>query len=312
MTFSTPELDAERRDFTVNGLFLDPVTGEISDYVGGRADLRAKILRAIGEPAARFREDKLRVVRAARMAARFDLAIEPATFAAAKRFAPEVPVVSGERVAEELRKMLAHRNRVVAVGLLHDLGLTASLLPELVDTTGGRQVVLSHMTGTTNPMAALACLVAPGVSTRGLADRLKLANDERDLLALCLTRRAGVIAAEAAANSAIYPLLSAPGARELVAVARAEALGTSAPIMGVERCQSLLDSGVDLDPAPWVTGDDLRAAGYKPGPRFKPALAAARAAQLDGVAHSPAAALAIAKSAQTGRSRRPGCEPSTG
>ena len=295
VTFSTPELDAERRDFTINGLFLDPITGTISDYVGGRADLAAKILRAIGDPAARFREDKLRVVRAARMAARFDFAIDPATADAARRFAPEVGVVSGERVAEELRKMLAHPNRVAAVTWLHDLGLTATLLPELIDTTGQRHGVLSHMTGHADPMAALACLIAPGVSTRRLADRLKLANDERELLAHFVGYRLAVIGAHFSPNSGIYPVLAKPGARDLIAVADCEALGTGTPTVGVERCRALLDSGIDLDPPALITGDDLRSAGYKPGPRFKPALAAARAAQLDGVAQSSTQAFALAK-----------------
>ena len=296
VTFSTPELDAQRRDFTINGLFFDPVTGGIFDYVGGRADLDAKILRAIGDPAARFREDKLRVVRAARMAARFGLGIDPATRDAAKRFAPEVPVVSGERVAEELRKMLAHPNRVAAVELLHDLGLTASLLPELVDTTGIRQSVLAYLGDAGGPMAALACLTAPGISTRNLGGRLKLANEEHDSLAHFVGNRAAVIAADASPNSVITPLLAKPGARALVAVARAEALGTSSALAGVERCQNLLDSGVTLDPPPLVTGDDLRAAGFEPGPKFKLALARARAAQLDGAIHSPSEALALARS----------------
>src|SRR4029077_4037373 len=79
VVFSSPRLDAERRDFTINGMFLDPFTGELIDYVGGRNDLRAGVLRAIGDPEARFREDKLRLLRAVRFAARFALSIEPAT-----------------------------------------------------------------------------------------------------------------------------------------------------------------------------------------------------------------------------------------
>ena len=108
VVFSSPELDAARRDFTINGMFLDPLTGEVIDYVGGRADLRNRVLRAIGDPAARFREDKLRLLRAVRFAARFDLTIEPATRAAIVAMAPQIVVVSAERIAQELRRMLVH------------------------------------------------------------------------------------------------------------------------------------------------------------------------------------------------------------
>ena len=109
--FSSPEEDAKRRDFTINGMFFDPVKNELIDFVGGRADLEAKILRAIGNPIERFTEDKLRILRAARMATRFALTIDPGTLDAAKKMAGEIRVVSAERIAEELRKLLVHPNR---------------------------------------------------------------------------------------------------------------------------------------------------------------------------------------------------------
>ncbi len=111
VTFSSPEEDAQRRDFTINGMFFDPLKGELIDYVGGRADLAAKVLRAIGNATERFTEDKLRILRAARMATRFALEIEPQTHAAARAMAAEIRVVSAERIAEELRKLLVHPNR---------------------------------------------------------------------------------------------------------------------------------------------------------------------------------------------------------
>ncbi len=302
VTFSTPEADAQRRDFTINGLFLDPLTGEITDHVGGRADLAAKVLRAIGDPAARFREDKLRVLRLARMAARFGLSVDPATAAAARAFAPEVPVVSAERVADELRKVLAHPSRAAGVGLIYDLGLMPVLLPELIDTTGARQVVLSALTNPAAFTTAFACLFAPGLDTAGVADGLKLSNDEREELRHFTGNRSVVLAAAGLAPSALFPVLARPRAAELVAVARAEAVGTGADLAGVARCEALLRDppGAGFDPPALVTGDDLRAAGYKPGPRFKPALARARAAQLDGTIHSPAEALATARAALDG------------
>ena len=117
VVFSSPELDAARRDFTINGMFLDPLTDRLIDYVGGQADLKNHVLRAIGDPAARFREDKLRVLRAIRLAARFQFQIEPATLAAIKSMAGQVVTVSTERIAQELRKMLVHESRAEAMEL---------------------------------------------------------------------------------------------------------------------------------------------------------------------------------------------------
>ena len=99
--FSSAEEDAQRRDFTINGMFFDPLDGRVIDHVGGQADLKAKVLRAIGDPRARFREDKLRLMRAVRMAARFDFPIEEQTAAAVREMAGEITVVSAERIADE-------------------------------------------------------------------------------------------------------------------------------------------------------------------------------------------------------------------
>lgn len=134
VTFSSPEEDAKRRDFTINGMFFDPIAGTLHDFVGGQADLRAKVLRAIGDPAERFAEDKLRVLRAVRIAARFELDIDPTTLDAAKAIAPEITVVSAERIAEELRKLLTHPHRGRGVRMLHEFELVEPVLPELVPT----------------------------------------------------------------------------------------------------------------------------------------------------------------------------------
>jgi poly(A) polymerase len=136
VVFSSPREDALRRDFTINGMFFDPVEGQLVDYVGGQDDLRARVLRAIGEPATRFTEDKLRMLRAARMAARFGLTIEPATAAAIGAMAGELPVVSAERIQDELRKLLVDPQRARGLALLDELGLAAVVLPELLPMKG--------------------------------------------------------------------------------------------------------------------------------------------------------------------------------
>ena len=136
VVFSSAREDALRRDFTVNGMFFDPIKGELIDFVGGQNDLHARILRAIGEPEVRFQEDKLRLLRAVRIATRFDLTIEPRTQAAIALMAGALPVVSAERIAEELRQLLVHPRRVRGLNHLLDLGLAAAILPELVPMKG--------------------------------------------------------------------------------------------------------------------------------------------------------------------------------
>jgi poly(A) polymerase len=137
VVFTTAEADARRRDFTINGMFFDPLEGRVIDYVGGRADLDARVLRSIGDPLERFEEDRLRMLRAARLAARLDLAVEPATAAAIVRMAPRLGEgVSAERIADEFRKMLVDRRRARGMRLFMDLGLAAVVLPELVPMRG--------------------------------------------------------------------------------------------------------------------------------------------------------------------------------
>jgi poly(A) polymerase len=136
VVFSSAREDALRRDFTINGMFFDPLENRLVDYVGGQEDLRAKVLRAIGDPALRFTEDKLRMLRAVRMAARFEFTIDPITADAIRAMAPEIRVVSAERIADELRKILMDRHRARGMRLFVDLGLAEPILPELLPMRG--------------------------------------------------------------------------------------------------------------------------------------------------------------------------------
>jgi poly(A) polymerase len=134
--FSTPEADAQRRDFTINGMFFDPVRDELLDFVGGRADIERRVLRAIGEPRERFNEDKLRLLRAVRFAARFEFELDAATEAAVREMAPQISVVSPERIQQELRRLLVDRHRVAALTLADRTELLRAILPEIVDMHG--------------------------------------------------------------------------------------------------------------------------------------------------------------------------------
>jgi poly(A) polymerase len=137
VVFCSAEEDAKRRDFTINGMFYDPIEDRLIDYVGGRADLDARVLRAIGDPLERFTEDRLRMLRAVRLAARFDFAIDPDTANAVQKMAPQLGEgVSAERIADELRKMLVDRHRARGMRLFMDLGLAGVVIPELVPMRG--------------------------------------------------------------------------------------------------------------------------------------------------------------------------------
>lgn len=147
VTFSNAEHDARRRDFTVNGLFFDPVDDRIIDYVGGRIDLENRILRAIGDPIARFTEDRLRILRAVRFAVTLGFDIDDATWNAVCASAAEIHVVSPERIRAELTRTLCHPSRVRGLDLLDQSGLLATILPEVTDLKGCEQPPEFHPEG---------------------------------------------------------------------------------------------------------------------------------------------------------------------
>ena len=147
VVFSSPQLDAERRDFTINGLFYDPIAEEVIDFIGGRTDLAARVLRAIGDPVARFREDRLRLLRAVRFAAVLDFEIEPATWQALLAHAGDIHEVSAERIREELVKIFLSPARVRGFDLLVASGLMEQILPEITALRGCEQPPQFHPEG---------------------------------------------------------------------------------------------------------------------------------------------------------------------
>jgi len=147
VTYSDPERDAARRDFTINGMFFDPLRGEVIDYVNGRADLDARIIRAIGDPRARFREDRLRLLRAVRFAATFGFEIEPETWTALRENAREIHDVSAERIREEIVRIFLAPTRLRGFDLLDASGLMAEILPEIEALKGCEQPPQFHPEG---------------------------------------------------------------------------------------------------------------------------------------------------------------------
>jgi tRNA nucleotidyltransferase/poly(A) polymerase len=147
VTFSNPREDAQRRDFTINGLFYDPVAEKVIDYIGGQEDLRAGVLRAIGAPRQRFEEDKLRLLRAVRFAARLGFEIEEGTWEAMKEMAPGLNAVSPERVREEFVKIITHPSRLLGFDLLDKSGLLYQIIPEFAALKGCEQPPEFHPEG---------------------------------------------------------------------------------------------------------------------------------------------------------------------
>ena len=165
VVFSDAQTDAQRRDFTVNGLFENPWTGAVTDHVGGLQDLKARLLRAIGDPAARFAEDHLRILRAVRQAVQLHFAIEPRTWAAIRDLAQTVTTVSPERIRVELLKLLRH-GRGRGLRLLRDANLLQHVLPEIEAMQGVTQPPKYHPEG---DVFVHTCLVLDGLTTEALS-----------------------------------------------------------------------------------------------------------------------------------------------
>lgn len=282
VTFCNAEEDAKRRDFTINGMFFDPVKNEVIDYVGGQADLRAKVLRAIGDPHERFKEDKLRMLRAVRMAARFNLAIDSVTAEAIREMAEQIHAVSPERIAEETRKILKHPARAVGIHYLFDLELADPIFPEFAETgfdRGQSIELLEKLPADASFESAFALLFRhlPSRKATELCRRLRLSNEERVRIEWLIANQAALHDVESKPFSAYQPLVVHDGIRDLIALNRLLR-------HGVDFVERLLieKSPAELNPAPYITGKDLTDLGLKPGPEFGRILAQIWRDQLDG------------------------------
>jgi poly(A) polymerase len=335
-----PREDVARRDFTINGMMLDPGVGEITsgevlDFVGGRRDLEAGLIRAIGDPHRRFAEDKLRMLRAVRFAARFEYEIEPATLAAIQRLAPEIQVVSHERVRDELTKMLTQGHARQAFLLLDESGLLKEVLPEITAMKGVQQppefhpegdvfthtlLLLENLPHPCPPTLAWGALlhdvgkpatfrVAPdrirfdnhvdvGVKiAEEICGRLRFSNrDAAQILAL-VDNHMRFSHATRMNQSTLKKFLRMPGFDEHLALHRADSLASHRNLSTYEFVRQKLAEipPEKIRPVPLVTGDDLIAAGYAPGPKFRELLDAVEDAQLEGRLLSHDAALEFVK-----------------
>ena len=289
VTFGSAELDASRRDFTINGMFFDPIDENVIDYVGGRADLSARILRAIGDPLARFSEDKLRLLRAVRFASRFGFEIEPSTRNAIVQMAPQVNQVSVERIAKELRVMFTSPQCSLALHELKSTNLIDVLFPDVrnISDMTWQYVwqVFEHLPDSPTFSLAMAALLHPlgGKITEKIARELKLANAERDRMGWLVANQQSLVEPEALRLASLKRILSRPGVDELLALHRAIAMATTGNITPIEYCETYRRDLPDgpLQPEPLLTGIDVRQSGWTPGPQFKEILASAYEAQLE-------------------------------
>jgi len=318
-----PGHDVQRRDFTINGLLLDPLDGDkVIDLVGGRADLERRLIRTIGAPERRFSEDKLRMLRAVRFAARFGYQIDGITFDGIRRLAPEIHQVSRERVREELTKMLTEGRARRSFELLDASGLLRQVLPEIEKMKGVEQPPQYHPEGDvwvhtlllleglkpggSRTLAWGALLhdvgkpptfrVAPDrirfdghveVGTRmaeQICHRLRMSNDDTGQIAALVANHLRFADAKKMKESTLKRFLRLDRFEEHLELHRLDCLASHRDLSLYEFTKSRFEQtpAEQIRPEPLITGDDLIAAGYKPGPRFKQILSAVEDAQLEG------------------------------
>jgi len=317
-----PREDVERRDFTINGLLLDPLEVKVLDFVGGERDLEAGVIRAIGDAALRFGEDKLRMIRAVRFAARFEYTIEPGTFAAIQRLAPEIRQVSRERVRDELTRMLTEGHARRAFELLDETRLLGEVLPEIAAMKGVEQPPEFHPEGDVwihtllmlerlppHCPATLAWGVllhdvgkpptfrrAPDrirfdeharVGTKmaeEICRRLRFSNHEAEQISALVANHMRFGDVENMKPSTFKKFIRLPRFDEHLELHRLDCESSHQNLRLYEFTKEQIRKlpPETVHPAPLVTGDDLIAAGYVPGPQFKEILAAVEDAQLDG------------------------------
>jgi poly(A) polymerase len=329
-----PREDVERRDFTINGLLLDPIKGEILDFVGGRQDLKAGIIRTIGSPEQRFEEDKLRMLRAVRFAARFEYTIDPATFAAMQKLAGNIHQVSRERVRDEVSKMLIEGRARRAFLLLDESGLLQQVLPEISAMKGVEQPPQFHPEGDVfvHTLLLLENLPRPSPMTLAwgallhdvgkpatfrVADRIRFdghvevgvkmaeqickrfrfSNDETEQILALVKNHMRFGDVQRMKESTLKKFIRLPRFEEHLELHRLDCQSSHGDLTSYEFTREKLVSTPEasMRPAPLVTGNDLINAGYVPGPRFKEILAAVEDSQLEGHLQNKEQALAFVR-----------------
>jgi poly(A) polymerase len=322
VTFGPSETDAARRDFTVNGMMYDPIVGRLFDDYNGQGDIDAKLIRCIGEPARRFAEDKLRMLRAIRFACQLGFEIEPQTFETISLMAAEIKVVSGERIRDELMKILLSPKPDRGVKLLHESGLLAHILPDVEHMAGCKQPLQFHPEGDAfehtlrvlkhlrNPNRswelALAALLHDigkpptltetdrirfnehekvGSEMAGkICDALRTSAREKETIEWLIRRHMVFKDVKQMRKAKLKRLFADPRYALLSELHRSDRLASDMDLDEYDFCERLFDeySKEPLIPKPLIDGSDLKTMGLTPGPDFARLLTAAQDAQLEG------------------------------
>src|ERR1039458_9894996 len=315
-----PRQDAMRRDFTINALLLDPDTNQVLDFTGGREDLRRRVVRAIGAPDERFQEDHLRLIRAVRFAARLGFEIEPATMAALQRLHGLIVKVSPERVRDELARILTEGGARRGFELLDETGLLGDILPEVAAMKGVAQppefhpegdvwthtlLLLEKLRDPTVTLAAGALLhdvgkpptfrvadrirfdghVEEGVRlAHGILTRLRFSREEMEQVEALIDNHMRFKDVSRMKESTLKRFLRLPDFAEHLELHRLDATGSNQRLDNYDLARGKFEeySAEHLQPEPLVTGADLIAMGYQPGPQFSLMLHALEDAQLEG------------------------------
>lgn len=323
---SDPREDVQRRDFTINGLLLDPEKNKVLDFVGGQDDLKAGIIRAIGDPESRFVEDKLRMLRAVRFAARFEYRIEPETFRAIQKLAPQISQVSRERVRDELTRMLTEGHAAGAFRLLDESGLLREVLPEIHAMKEVEQPPEFHPEGDVFVHTLLLLLNLPhpcpatlawgallhdvgkpptfrqapdrirfdehasvgAKMTEEICRRLRFSNDDTDQIVALVANHMKFQHVQQMKDSTFKRFIRMSHFGEHLEMHRIDCESSHRSLQLYDyTCKRIAELPPEsVRPAPLVTGDDLIAGGYGPGPRFKEILSAVEDGQLEGRLHS--------------------------
>jgi len=321
----SPEEDVQRRDFTINGLLMRHDTGEVLDYLNGRADLQAGIIRAIGEPDRRFAEDKLRMLRAVRFAARFGYEIEPETFRAIRRHAPEVKQVSAERIREELTRILTEGRARAGFALLDLCWLLPIVLPQISALKGVAQPPQYHPEGDvwTHTLMMLEGLPAGCSATlawgvllhdvgkpatfrsaketgdrirfdghvevgmaiaRKLLGELRFSNDDTEQILALIEHHMRFKDVARMKPATLKRFVRLPRFEEHMALHQLDCLSSNRNLEAYEFVKEFIRRTPPevVRPDKLVTGNDLLAMGYAPGPQVGRILAAVEEAQLEG------------------------------
>lgn len=323
--FGTLEEDIQRRDFTINGMVYDPLTDRVIDLVGGQEDLQRRLVRAIGDPRARFEEDRLRMIRALRFAASLRFEIDSPTFAAIQQLAPSIAVISWERIGDEITRILTEGGARRGFELLDRSGLLEIVLPEIVAMKGTAQtpdyhpegdvfthtlLLLSHLDAPTETLA-YGCLlhdVAKPICVRqdggritfyghteqgaemaeAILKRLKRGRAVWERVAYLVRNHLRHVQAPQMRLSTLKRFLREDGIEELLELARIDALSSNGDLSYYRFCQERRGElkQAEIHPEPLVRGGDLIALGFTPGPQFKEILRQVEDAQLGGELHS--------------------------